>query len=179
MHVGETYEIHWPHSAAGACGTKWQFQSPFYDGVLCNDPAVLGVYTADNTLANMGSAVGVEGQVFTVVNDDAYDVHLGLDGAIKGTFGGRPFWQDVARYTGSTTGQSRDNQVCSRYSPITWQVDRKCHMISAKSFDMLCAQMKMQADNPNDGHDLEPHGARTTVTAQMTATNILDGHDRM
>ena len=179
MHVGETYEVHWPHSAAGACGTKWQFQSPFYDGVLCNNDAVLTVYGVDNTLKNLAQFVGVEGQVFTVVNDPAYDVHLGLDGAIKGTFGGRPFWQDVARYTGSTTGQSRDNLVCSRYSPITWQVDRKCHMISAKSFDNLCAQMKMQADNPNDGHDLEPHGARTTVTAQMTATNIADGNDRM
>jgi len=178
MHVGETYEVHWPHSAAGACGTKWQFQSPFYDGVLCDDDAVLSVYNQEGynkTLTNLGNFVGVEGQVFTVVNDPAYDVHLGLDGAIKRG----EFWQDVARYTGSTTGQSRDNQVCSRYSPITWQVDRKCHMISAKSFDMLCAQMKMQADNPNDGHDLEPHGARTTVTAQMTATNILDGHDRM
>ena len=178
MHVGETYEVHWPHSAAGACGTKWQFQSPFYDGVLCKDDDVLSVYNQqgyNKSLTNLGNFVGVEGQVFTVVNDPAYDVNLGLDGAIKGG----DFWQDVARYTGSTTGQSRDNLVCSRYSPITWQVDRKCHMISAKSFDNLCAQMKMQADNPNDGHDLEPHGARTTVTAQMTATNIADGNDRM
>mmetsp|Transcript_25073 Transcript_25073/g.38380 ORF Transcript_25073/g.38380 Transcript_25073/m.38380 type:complete len:291 (-) Transcript_25073:12-884(-) len=23
MHVGETYEVHWPHSAAGACGTPY------------------------------------------------------------------------------------------------------------------------------------------------------------
>ena len=29
MVIGETYEIHWPHSAAGACGTQWQMQSPF------------------------------------------------------------------------------------------------------------------------------------------------------
>lgn len=181
MHVGETYEIHWPHSAAGACGTKWQFQSPFYDGVLCNDPAVVGVYTGDsgvsgaeNSLNNMAMAVGVEGQVFTVVNDPAYDVHLGIDGAIKGG----NFWQDVAKYTGSTTGQSRDNKICSVYTPITWQVDRKCHMISAKSFDLLCAQMKTQADDPNDNHDLEPHGARLTVPASLTATNIEDGVNR-
>ena len=32
MVVGETYEVHWPHSAAGDCGTKWQYQTPFYDG---------------------------------------------------------------------------------------------------------------------------------------------------
>ena len=32
MHVGYTYEIHWPHSNLGACGTKWQYQSHFMDG---------------------------------------------------------------------------------------------------------------------------------------------------
>merc|ERR1719298_364469 len=26
MHVGETYEVHWPHSAGGACGTVNQYQ---------------------------------------------------------------------------------------------------------------------------------------------------------
>ena len=178
MHVGETYEVHWPHSAAGACGTKWQFQSPFYDGVLCNNDAVFGVYNEtgyDKSLRNLGKYVGVEGQVFTIVNDAAYDRNLGLAGAIRGG----ELWQDVARYTGSTTGQSRNNEICSVYSPITWHVDRKCHLISAKSFDMLCAQMKMQADDPNDGHDLEPHGARETVLPELTASNIVDGGSRM
>ena len=32
MQVGATYEIHWPHSNLGACGTKWQYQSHFMDG---------------------------------------------------------------------------------------------------------------------------------------------------
>ena len=32
MEVGQTYEVHWPHSAAGACGTVNQYQTPFYDG---------------------------------------------------------------------------------------------------------------------------------------------------
>ena len=32
MHVGYTYEIHWPHSNLGDCGTKWQYQSHFMDG---------------------------------------------------------------------------------------------------------------------------------------------------
>ena len=36
MKVGETYEVHWPHSALGACGTVNQYQTPFYDGVFCN-----------------------------------------------------------------------------------------------------------------------------------------------
>jgi len=35
MVVGQTYEIHWPHSAAGACSIPFQFQTPFYDGVFC------------------------------------------------------------------------------------------------------------------------------------------------
>merc|ERR1711972_290157 len=38
MHVGETYEVHWPHSAIGACHTPHQFQTPFYDGVFVVGP---------------------------------------------------------------------------------------------------------------------------------------------
>ena len=44
MKVGETYEVHWPHSAFGACNTPFQYQTPFYDGVFCNlDGATAGV----------------------------------------------------------------------------------------------------------------------------------------
>ena len=38
MHVGYTYELHWPHSNMGDCPTadnpwpKWQYQSHFMDG---------------------------------------------------------------------------------------------------------------------------------------------------
>lgn len=35
MEVGQTYEVHWPHSALGACGTPNQYQTPFADGVFC------------------------------------------------------------------------------------------------------------------------------------------------
>jgi len=180
MHVGETYEIHWPHSAAGSCGTKWQYQTPFYDGVLCNDEAVVSVYNADNTLQIMAQYVGVEGQVFTVVNDDAYDMDLNMGGAIKDADHG--LWTDVAMYTGSTTGQSRDNDgYCSQYTPITWQVDRKCHMISAKSFDGLCKEM-LENSKVHGGDDMYedvyPHGARLTVSEELTATNIVDGANR-
>merc|ERR1712094_125796 len=62
-------------------------------------------------------------QVFTVVNDEAYyypDLFKGM--IVAGDFG-----DDMAIYTGSTTGTSRSNDLCSQYSPITWQVDRKCH----------------------------------------------------
>merc|ERR1711924_536804 len=63
MEVGQTYEVHWPHSAAGACGTKWQYQYPFYDGVFCRD----GIITI--APLNTYKTVGVQGQVFTIVND--------------------------------------------------------------------------------------------------------------
>ncbi len=47
MEVGETYEVHWPHSAAGACGTLDQYQTPFKDGVFCNlDETTLGLLSA-------------------------------------------------------------------------------------------------------------------------------------
>jgi len=162
MNVGETYEIHWPHSAAGLCGTPNQYQTPFYDGVFCNDAAV-GLVLA-GTIAT-SAAIGVQGQVFTIVNDESYyypDLMRGM--IIDGAMG-----TDMAYYTGSTTGTSRDNSICSQYGPITWQVDRKCHMISASSFDKMCADMKTQRDDMTG--DTHPHGARTLVSHQLAADN--------
>ena len=76
-------------------------------------------------------------------------------------------------HTGSTTGDSRSNQVCSAYTPITWQVDRTCHLVSASTFDKMCADMKAQRDDMSD--DLHPHGAREVVAAQYTADNMRSG----
>jgi len=165
MTVGETYEVHWPHSARGACGTVNQYQTPFYDGVFCKHGVV--------TIAplNTYEKIGVEGQVFTIVNDvdnDAAYYHDNLiDGALKDPSAN--MWTDVAMYTGSTTGTSRNNLVCSRYTPITWQVDRKCHMVSASTFDKLCYDMKQKKDNM--ASDLHAHGARKLVSHQYAANN--------
>jgi len=159
MVVGETYEVHWPHSAAGDCGTKWQMQSPFYDGVFCND-GIISVAPL-----NTYQKIGVQSQVFTIVNDEAY--YYG--DLFKGAYVADGKWKDVAKYTGSTTGTSRDNSICSRYSPVTWQVDRKCHLISASSFDKMCKDMKANADDMTD--DLHAHGSRWVVSKEMTANN--------
>jgi len=155
MEVGETYEVHWPHSALGLCGTPYQYQSPFYDGVFCRP----------GLLTNTVNQIGVQGQVFTIVNDENYyypDLMRGMivDGA-HGT--------DMAYYTGSTTGTSRDNEVCSAYTPITWQVDRTCHKISASSFDKMCKDMMTQRDDMSS--DLYPHGARELVDDFIAANN--------
>jgi len=155
MQIGETYEVHWPHSAAGACGTLNQYQTPFYDGVFCTD----------GVLTDTAAQIGVQAQIFTIVNDEAYyypDLFRGM--IVDGEMG-----QDIAMYTGSTTGTSRDNEICSQYSPITWQVDRKCHMISASSFDKMCADMKAQRDDMRD--DLYAHGSRVLVADELTADN--------
>ena len=161
MEVGQTYEIHWPHSAAGACGTDWQFQTPFYDGVFCRD----GIITI--APLNTYEKVGVQSQVFTVVNDEDYYYPNLIDGMIINAAENKG--QDIAMYTGSTTGTSRDNMVCSRYTPITWQVDRKCHMVSASTFDKMCQDMKAQADDMSG--DLHPHGARELVADAFVANN--------
>jgi len=159
MHVGETYEVHWPHSAAGACGTPNQFQTPFYDGVFCTD----GIVSLDPL--NTFSKIGVQGQVFTIVNDESYFYPNMMRGAIVDG----DMWADVAKYTGSTTGTTRNNQICSRYTPITWQVDRKCHLISASSFDKMCADMKAERDDMSG--DLYAHGARELVESRFAADN--------
>lgn len=147
--------LQWPHSAAGACGTPNQYQTPFYDGVFCRD----------GVLTDTASQVGVQAQVFTVVNDEAFyypDLMRGM--IVDGEKGA-----DIAKYTGSTTGSSRNNEVCSQYSPITWQVDRKCHLISASSFDKMCADMKTQRDDMSG--DLYPHGSRELVDDALAANN--------
>jgi len=158
MHVGETYEVHWPHSNMGACGTPNQYQYPFYDGVFCNFATTFG-----GSLA--GAKIGVQAQVFTIVNDEDYyypDLMRGM--VVDGEMG-----VDLAKYTGSTTGTTRDNTICSQYTGITWQVDRKCHMVSASSFDKMCADMKAQRDDMSS--DLYPHGARELVDDELAANN--------
>jgi len=165
MEVGATYEVHWPHSAAGACGTPNQYQTPFYDGVFCR-----GIKSETNPegvidLTTTYSQIGVQAQVFTIVNDEEYyypDLFRGM--IVDGEMG-----QDMHYYTGSTTGTSRNNANCSSYTPITWQVDRKCHMISASSFDKMCAEMKSQRDNMEG--DLYAHGSRELVDDDLVANN--------
>jgi hypothetical protein len=161
MHVGETYEVHWPHSAAGACGTPYQYQYPFYDGVFCR-PDIISLEPLNTFLK-----IGVQGQIFTIVNDEDYYYPDLARGAIMDG----DYWNSVAKYTGSTTGTTRSNEICSKYTPITWQVDRKCHLISASSFDKMCADMKAMADDM--AVDLEPHGARELVDHDMAADNQI------
>jgi hypothetical protein len=159
MEVGQTYEVHWPHSAAGACATVNQFQSPFYDGVFCMD----GILSLDPL--NTYFKIGVQGQVFVIVNDEKYY----YPDLIRGAIVDGEHWKHVTKYTGSTTGTSRSNKVCSKYTPITWQVDRKCHLVSASSFDKMCQDMSMQRDDMS--MDLHAHGAREVVLDEFASNN--------
>jgi len=160
MHVGETYEVHWPHSSMGDCNTKWQYQTPFYDGVFCHIDKLTTTY----------ESIGVQAQIFTIVNDESNTYDDLFDGMwVDGTHG-----VDVAKYTGSTTGTSRNNEMCSKYTPITWQVDRACHLISASSFDKMCKKM-METGGDDMTHDLYAHGARELVIKMLAA----DNHQRL
>jgi len=164
MEVGETYEVHWPHSAAGACGTVDQYQTPFYDGVFCNlDLETFGTLKPQD----IANAVGVQAQIYTIVNDEEYFYPDLIRGWIVDDVD--DYGLDLAYYTGSTTGTSRSNEICSQYTPITWQVDRKCHMISASSFDKLCYDMKTQRDDMSS--DLHAHGSRELVKDSLVANN--------
>merc|ERR1712113_180184 len=140
-------------------GTPWQYQSPFYDGVFCTG----GIIALDPL--NTFQKIGVQAQVFTIVNDEDY-YYADL---MRGWIADGDYGADIAKYTGSTTGTSRSNEICSRYTPITWQVDRKCHLISASSFDKMCADMKAQRDDMSG--DLYAHGARELVDDELAADN--------
>merc|ERR1712228_349287 len=114
--------------------------------------------------------VGVQAQIFTIVNDEDYYYPDLMRGMIFET---ESFGADIGYYTGSTTGTSRDNEICSRYTPITWQVDRTCHLISASSFDKMCADMLSQQDDMSG--DTHPHGARELVANAYAADNLQNG----
>jgi len=171
MHVGLTYEIHWPHSNLGHCQSKWQYQSHFMDGVLC-DATTGGVdlATAAKLIFEDGTVkFGVEGQVFTVVNS------LGVNGDPNHSPFSHQTWDsmngwnkaivkdDYAIYKGSTTGPGADNEICrGTGGMVTWHQDRDCHAIEASTFDNLCRMMLViPADDLSP--DVEPHGARDTV----------------
>merc|ERR1712034_130133 len=103
-----------------------------------------------------------QAQVFVIVNDESYYYPNLMKGMIvQGDFG-----KDMGIYTGSTTGETRNNKICSSYVPITWQVDRKCHMISASSFDKMCADMKQVNDDMSS--DLHAHGSRELVDEKLS-----------
>ena len=176
-HVGLTYEFHWPHSSLGACQTPWQYQYHFLDGVLCG--ATMGnldIATAAGALTSNppGAYIGVEGQVFTIVN--------GMGGeAIRPTWDVLNGWDrqsatDVAYYQGSTTGdavQSGANagDKCRGTGDlVTWHVDRECHTLEASTMDEMCRRMLViSADDMSP--DVAPHGARETVVAALTDPN--------
>ena len=174
MHVGLTYEFHWPHSSLGACQTPWQYQYHFLDGVLCQ--ATMGGLTYADAAAALtsdppGAYIGVEGQVFTIVN--------GGDAAAK-----RPTWdvlngwdrqaaKDVAYYQGSTTGDAvqsgahAGDKCRGTGDLVTWHVDRECHTLEASTMDEMCRRMLViSADDMSP--DVIPHGARETVVASLT-----------
>ena len=115
MEVGQTYEVHWPHSKAGAAAPQ-----PVPDAVL-RRRLLRGRHHQPHDDEYLGADWRAS-QVYTIVNDEHY-----YDLTIKGMIVDGDYGHDVAKYTGSTTGTSRDNEICSNYTPITWQVDRKCH----------------------------------------------------
>jgi len=81
--------------------------------------------------------------------------------------------QEITYYTGSSTGTRRNNEKCSDYGPVSWQVDRKCHMISASSFDKMCADMLSQAADMTC--DTGPAGSRVLVAPELAANNFFFG----
>ena len=172
MHVGLTYEFHWPHSSLGACQTPWQYQYHFLDGVLCGaTQGGIDIATAANALTTKAHAIGVEGQVFTIVN--------GMGGeAIRPTWDVLNGWdrqsaKDVAYYQGSTTGDAvqsgahAGDKCRGTGDLVTWHVDRECHTLEASTMDEMCRRMLViSADDMSP--DVIPHGARETVVQALT-----------
>ena len=172
MHVGLTYEFHWPHSSLGACQTPWQYQYHFLDGVLCGATQLgIDINTAAAALTSKAHAIGVEGQVFTIVNGGAAEAKRPTWDVLNGW--DRQSAKDVAYYQGSTTGDAvqsgahAGDKCRGTGDLVTWHVDRECHTLEASTMDEMCRRMLViSADDMSP--DVIPHGARETVVASLT-----------
>jgi len=147
VEVGKSYEVHYVHSSAGY--SEEALKGADFD--LMND----GLGGAANGRGQLNPMVVVQGQVFQIVQgaDTVDDMLHGW--SVVGH-------ENSVMYTGSTTGPSHNNEVCSPYA-ITWHVDLKCHRVSPESFDNLCKQMK---DMYKLEKDLYPHGSRIIVDSK-------------
>ena len=172
MHVGLTYEFHWPHSSLGACQTPWQYQYHFLDGVLCGaTQGGVDIATAAALLGDKTHGIGVEGQVFTIVNGGDADAKRPTWDVLNGW--DRQSAKDVAYYQGSTTGDAvqsgahAGDKCRGTGDLVTWHVDRECHTLEASTMDEMCRRMLViSADDMSP--DVIPHGARETVVASLT-----------
>ena len=178
--VGETYEFHWPHSTLGACGdTNDQWNTPFNDGLVCLadpslspgepvplDPIILDLVGTQALADNLG----VQAQVVTIVNTgtDRYYFPNFFEGMLVNKALG--LGQDITAYTGSRTGATFGDQPgderCDAASPVSWQVDRKCHLLSATALDEMCKEIKTRPGmrRCGTGCDNVPEKYRFTVT---------------
>lgn len=155
--VGETYEFHWPSSAFGSSTLDDEglaYQGAFPDGLLCNANQDVIDAIAEGGAQTFANSLAVQAQIFTVIDDDAYDmdpdeVIAGMvvreDRGVPGT--PSKMGKRLTAYTGSRTGGSfgsskyDPNRGCDPISPVTWHVDRQCHLISAKTMDQVCGRM--------------------------------------
>jgi len=122
--LGETYEFHWPHSSLAACGDSInQYQEPFVDGLLCNDPFGDDFDTLVRALAGepqlLADNIGVQAQIVTVVNDEDYFFPNFYRGMIVNEE--RGYGQDITAYLGSRTGGGFGANL-DRYVKQLWVV---------------------------------------------------------
>lgn len=106
MQVGETYEVHWPYSGLGDCGTEYQFQTPFTNGVFCNALSMLDPDTL--TLQDIANTVGVQAQVFTIINDEDYYVPDLIQGMVVNEE--RGMGVEITKYTGVSSSFPRHQE---------------------------------------------------------------------
>jgi hypothetical protein len=140
--VGQTYEMHYVYSSGTA-----------------NENGIVGGLGGAFAV-HINPTVTVRAQIYYIVNDDSADVDdFGFSGWNTALI------SDAVAYSGSTTGRSWNNEVCSPYH-VTWHVDRHCQRVSAKSFDAMCMEMK----NLNMDVDTEPHWTRDLVSANYTSS---------
>merc|ERR1711862_620701 len=105
VEVGKSYEVQYVHSSAG-----------YSQAELTADPSLDlmddGLLRAANGRGLLNPTIAVQAKVFHIVRDSATPNEM-----LHGWGNSAP--ADAAMYTGSTTGPSYNNEICSPYA-VTW-----------------------------------------------------------
>ena len=143
--VGGTYEFHWVSSTGGI---------------------ELGGGLGGAFASSPQPEIVVRAQVVIIVNDADGAPEYDRDMLNGSDFDATAV--DLAKYVGSTTGAEYDGDNCSPFT-ITWHVDRKCSLVSARSVDAMCKGMAAVGALG----DTKPHASRELVGEALTSTIVL------
>ena len=153
-------------------------------GAVTNTYTGANTYNGDLSVTNTGatpSSTKPVAGINTCEGSKAYSATTAATASAHSTSALRPRLACRPKCSPSSTTRTTTTRHFSqqhrllRVQPRHRQVDRKCHMVSASTFDKMCADMKSQRDDMSS--DLHAHGSREVVSDNLAADNQVTSAD--